>query len=352
MKVNSLLAIPVLTLSLFVFGTTDLRSEDHGIPDHDSSGKNTTAHEHHDGHNGHHTFTPLGVFNLTDGWFDAPEIRHNTADGNPVIFPFVGLLTGYLSRDVFMDYSFFSLDDEDEHEFELEFEIPLTRRIGFFIGNPYTLLRPHGAGRGSVVSHLNADPSHGEEDPHHGEEDPHHGEEDPHHGEEAGHHSNANGRLDLFFGPRIIVSETEHSSTTFNLEMRVPTGARRVGAGKEVHLFPSVSHWQDFGRGLALHTQLGVDFGLKSDESEFFYQVGFTKTLWRNFAIVTQMGGHTIVDPGKHGLHGKGYTFVDGLAGLSYRFGGDLDLRSAYVFPLNKNSHLDDGVRAEIIKHF
>ncbi len=341
MKVKSLLCISVLILSFFIFGTTNLRSEDHGIPNHHSPGKIPTNHgvsnEHHGEHDEAHTFTPLGAFNLTDGWLDAPELRHNTADGNPVIFPFVGLLTGYLSRDVFLDYSFLSLDDEDEHEFEIEVEIPLTRRIGFFIGTPYILIRPDGAGGGSAVSHL--------------EEDPHHGE-DTTHGEEAEHHSNEDGWGDLFFGPRIIVSETKYSSTTFNLEVKVPTGSKSVGTGKEVHLFPTVSHWQDFGKGLALHTQVGVDFGLKSDESELVYQVGVTKTLWKDFAIVAQLDGHTILDTGKHGRNVKGRTVLNGLVGLSYRFGGDLDLRSAYVFPLNSDSHLDDGVRAEIIKHF
>lgn len=340
-SLNSFLCIPVLILLFFIFGTTNLRSEDQGVSDHHSH--HDGANEHHGEHDEHHTFTPLGMFNLTDSWLDAPEIRHNTADGSPVIFPFVGLLTGYLSRDLFLDYSFLSLDHEDEHEFEIELEIPLTRRIGFFIGAPYIMIRPDGAGGGSLVSHLEADPHHAE--------DPHHGE-DAAHGKEAGHHSNEEGWGDLFFGPRFIVSETNYSSTTFNLEVKVPTGSRRVSAGKEVHLYPSVSHWQDFGRGLTLHTQVGVDFGLKSDESELVYQAGITKTLWKNFAIVAQINGHTLLDAGKKGHHTKGHTILNGLAGLSYRFGGDLDLRSAYVFPINSNSHLDEGVRAEIIKHF
>jgi len=327
MKNNISTTLPGAALVLLL-GTMNARSEVNSHVESEGSSHEKQDHGAHDDH----AFTPLGSFNLNQGWFEKASVRHHTSDGENVVFPF-GMAPGFLSRDLFLDYSSFSLEHEDEHEFEIEAEFMLTRRIGIAIGVPYIQVRPDSAD---------------EESDGHGDDHTKAGDEE--HGKVDEHHEHADGWGDLLIIPRFLISETEHSSTAFNFEIQIPTGSHSVGAGDQVHLAPSLSHWQDFGHGLSLHTQIGVEFGVESDNSELFYALELSKALG-NFSLAAQIRGETVLEEGST-HHGEGHTVLSGLVGATFRIREDFDFRAAYLFPANDESELDGGYRVGVIKHF
>ncbi|NNC90030.1 MAG: hypothetical protein HKN82_16355 [Akkermansiaceae bacterium] len=291
----------------------------HALGGHDHDAAGTRGHGHVA------QPAPFG-FNLTDHWLDPWVHWHRSPLGAPLLHHF-GFEPAFLGKELFVTYGWGEFDEGEEHEVEIELEWAFTRRLGVVLEVPYAWDRP--VGEAAV-----------------------------------------DGLGDLAVVPRAVLAETERFVASANLEIGIPTGSSRVGAGEQWSLAPFLATWFDLGDWWALSSATGLEFGLDSNETEFFCSLGVSKAMRIHDA--RRFGAEPPHDHG-HGLPAGLLAFigevylegvVDGeadeenvfaleaLVGISYTVGDLFDVRAGYTFPLNGNSELDRGVRAGVIHHF
>lgn len=272
-------------------------------------------------------YEPFG-FDLTTGWFQAPHHSHLSPLGTPLIHSF-RLEPAFTHRDLFIDYGYHTGPEGYENEIELELEWAITRRFGMIFEVPYIFESPDGG-------------------------------------------PDVDGFGDFAFSPRLLLVETERFLMSFGVEAEAPTGDAGRGLGDdEWKIAPNFATWYDLGNWWTLNTQIGWERTLESDSSEMFVRASLIKTL--------RSGGHGHDDHDDDGDQGHGNDHLEpgnlsllfevdgmvglteeedgvvtaeGIVGLYYGLGEDLDVRFGYAFPLSEPREIDSGVSIGLVKHF
>lgn len=262
-------------------------------------------------------------WNLGSHWLD-PWHHEHFRNGVPLIHNF-GFEPAFLGRELFVDYSYVSVDEGSEHELEMELEWALTRRIGVVLEQGYSFVDPDGE-------------------------------------------KSVDGWGDFAVVPRLLLADCDRCIISMNLEIAAPTGSDEVGAGEEWHLAPFLTTWCDLGNWWSLTTQTGFEFAMDSEETEFFFAAGIAKAI-RVFdaratagadghrhevptgilSLIAEVSGAAVVDgdPSDEGVFS-----LEGLVGVGLGATSSLDLRAGYLFPLNAHSELDGGVTIGAIHRF
>jgi hypothetical protein len=267
---------------------------------------------------------PFGL-SLSEGWLDPWPHSHFSPRGTPYVHLF-NLEPAYMDRDLFFFYSHTREEDQVEREFEIELEWAFTRRIGMVLELPL----------------VEIDPKEGRTE---------------------------RGLGDLAIAPRLLLIDTPRFLFSGNFEVHLPTGSRRRGLGSgEVSVAPSISTWLDLGNWFALQTQVGVERGLRSRDSELFYAAGLTYS-FLGPALVREsphhrMLGHMHYPPGLASLifeaigrtelrgEDRGHTVGEILFGLGYSITDSLELRGGYQFPVGGRREIEERFLINLIYHF
>lgn len=270
-------------------------------------------------------FPPPFGFSLSEAWLEPWPHSHFSRRGTPFVHLF-NLEPAYPDRDVFFFYSQTREHDEIERELEIELEWAFTRRIGMMLELPLIEIDPD-AGR------------------------------------------TERGIGDVAFAPRLLMIDTQLFLLSGNLEVTLPTGSRSRGLGSgEVSLAPFITTWLDLGRWFAFQTEIGVERGLSSGESEFFYKGGLTYSFLAP-ALFKESPSHRLLahyhfppglaslifeTVGRTELRGdeRGQTRVEILFGAGYNITGSIELRGAYQIPVGGRREIDDRFLVNLIYHF
>lgn len=264
--------------------------------------------------------------NLSDHWYSPWQHTHLSPAGTPYLHNF-GYEPAFLGRDLIINYGWAEHEAGSEQEVELELEWALTRRLGFVIEQGYHFENPSGA-------------------------------------------KNTNGLGDLAFVPRFLIVESDRFLASANLEIAAPTGSSAIEAGEEWHLAPFLTTWTDLGGWWTMTTATGFEFALDSNETEFFASIGLTKSFRIHdphlfcsqtegahghnlptgvLSLIAELSVSGVIDgdPKEENVFA-----AEALLGLNYAYNDLLDIRAGYLFPLNNNSDLEQGVIIGAVHHF
>ena len=298
---------------------------DRSSPARDGGASDPAHPPHGPGHA--HDFTlpppPLGA-DLSRGWLDPWPHTHYSRRGTPFVHLFANE-PAFMDRDFFLDFGFASGEEGEEFEAEAELEYTFTRRIGIVIEGPYI--------------HVNPD-------------------EGP----------TESGFGDVAVSPRFLLLDYDRFLLSANLEFAFPTGDedRGLGAGEGV-VAPSVSTWIDLGRNFALHNNVGIEHGLRSDSDVLAWGGALTYSVYLkgNPQVVREDGSVRAHFPegmlnligeirGEHPLDGddEGSGTAAWILGASYSITPHVEVRGALTFPAWNPREFDNGVIVGFVYHF
>jgi hypothetical protein len=170
-------------------------------------------------------FTPLGLWNFTEGWFE-PWIPPPNGELHLQRGGWVNTASGFFSREIDPTFTFNAgtSGTRDEYIGAVSLFTPLNRRLQLGLFVPF------------VDSLQSADvlPS-------------------------------ATSFGDLIITPQLMLDETETRSVSALLAIRTPTGESKTGNGKTI-LTPSVAFWQDLPAHWQLRGGIGMDFATHTQE--------------------------------------------------------------------------------------
>jgi len=168
-----------------------------------------------------------------NGDFLAPfEHIHYSRLGTPIIHSF-GIEPAFTGRDLFIDYSWTEGDGFTEHEAELELEWAFTKRLGVILELPYTYEDEENVG-------------------------------------------SAEGFGDLVIVPRVLLIDSDRFMLTAQIETGLPTGSSSFGG--ETSIAPGLALWNDLGNWFTLNTNVAIEHGFDSDETELEFGFGLVKS--------------------------------------------------------------------------
>lgn len=259
----------------------------------------------------------------SSGYLAPFEHIHFSERGTPIIHSF-GIEPAFTGRDLFIDHTFIDGDGFTEHETELELEWAFTKRLGVIVEVPYIWEDEEGVGSSS-------------------------------------------GFGDLAIVPRALLIERERFLLTAQIETVLPTGSSAFGG--ETAIAPGISIWNDLGNWFTLNSNIAVEHGFDTDETELVFGFGLVKSFGETPSIHT---GHAH-DHGDHNhpsaagllhlhleftgstpLNGddKGDFETEGLIGVSYGITPEMDVRLGYLFPISTPKDFDHGLTGGFIFHF
>lgn len=222
-------------------------------------------------------------------------------------------------REVRMNYSFTNNGDDgklDEHEWEIEFEMPLSRRFLIEVEPKVLSVSP----------------------------------------DKGGDHS---GLGDTSFTTSVMLHETRNTTMLFRLDTRFPTGDddRELGSGKTT-IRPGLALWRDLGKRFALQVFFGIDtpVGGKTDadpDATVNYGVALSKTitpkdkpLFGNLTLFVEVNGSS--DMGSS----DDTNVVSILPGVRWNLGHDFWLMPGIEFPVIDRHKFDNRIWFSILKDF
>lgn len=253
-------------------------------------------------------------------FFEPFRHYHFSPKGTPYVHSF-GIEPALTGRDLLVDYTYVSGDGFREHEAELELEWAFTRQLGIILELPYISEDPKG---GAVEDGF--------------------------------------GGLGLV--PRAVIFENDKHVVTIQSEIELPTGSEAFGS--ETAIAPGIATWHDLGNWFTLGTQVAVEHGFDSDETELGFGFALTKSFGES---VSHCSDSHCNDSHNHGgrlfnIHAeitggtpttgddRGDVSVDGLIGISYGITESMDARLGYMVPLSAPNDYDYAVTGGLIFHF
>lgn len=222
-------------------------------------------------------------------------------------------------REVRMNYSFTNNGDGgelDEHEWEFEFEMPVSRRLLLEVEPKIISLSPND---GDTTS----------------------------------------GFGDTSLITRIMLLETRNTTLLSLLEITLPTGDEDRGLGSGLTtISPGIGMWRDLGGHFALHSFFGLDIptGGKSDEdpdTTIIYGSALTKTVtskdtpfFGNLTFFVEFNGNSDIGSDDD------TTVVSILPGARWNLGRDFWLMPGVEFPIIGRDEFDTRVWFSVLKDF
>ena len=246
------------------------------------------------------------------------EHIHFTPAGTPIIHSF-GVEPAFTGRDLFLDYSWREGSGVSEHETEIEMEWAFTRRLGVILEIPYIFEDEDGAGSES-------------------------------------------GFGDLAIVPRALLIDSDHFLLTAQIEVGLPTGSSAFGG--ETSIAPGFAIWNDLGNWFTLNSNIAIEHGFDSNETELEFGFGLVKSFGENLDTDHDHHGHNHSASGLINLHleitgstplngpDKGDFETEGLIGISHGLTPEMDIRIGYQFPISTPKEFDHGITTGLIFHF
>lgn len=248
-------------------------------------------------------------------WWEEPE---EGPDQSPR-FRLLKIPATVFEREVRMNYSFTNNGDKgklDEHEWELEFEMPVSRRLLIEVEPRAVAVSP----------------------------------------DDGDDHS---GTGDTSFLARVMLMETRNTTFLSVLDVKFPTGDKEheLGSGKTT-ISPGLGLWSDLGRRFALYGYFGLNIptGGKTNadpDTTVNYSVALAKTitpkdkpLLGDFTLFTEINGSS----GAGSRHDV--TTVSILPGARWNLGHEFWLMPGVEFPLIGRNEFDNRIWFSILKDF
>ena len=257
---------------------------------------------------------------FSEGWkFGQWEEPEEEPDQSPR-FRLLRIPATVFEREIRLNYSFTNNGDHgeaDEHEWELEVEIPICRRLLLEIEPSVSSVSPHKE------------------------------------------HRDRSGFGDTALITKLMLLETRNTTLISILETKFPTGNddRELGSGMTT-LGPGIGIWRDLGNRFALQGFLGLDIpvGGKSEEdfdTEVLYGVALTKTVtsketpyWGNLTFFTELNGTSEMGAKDD------KTVVSVLPGVRWKIGHEVWFMSGIEFPVIERDDFDSRAWISILKDF
>ncbi len=256
---------------------------------------------------------------FSEGWkFGQWEEPVQEPDQSPR-FRLLKIPATVFEREVRMNYSFTNNGDSgkyDEHEWEFEFEMPISRRLLIEV-------------EPSVVSIFPKD---------------------------GNDHS---GFGDTSFVTRLMLFESRNTTLLSLLNVKIPTGNEALGLGSGMTtISPGIGMWRDLGGHFALHGFLGLDVpsgGKSNDDPDTTvnYGVALAKTVtpkdtpfFGNLTFFVECNGSS--DMGSHG----DTTAVSILPGARWNLGHEFWLMPGVEFPVTGRDEFDNRIWFSVLKDF
>lgn len=256
---------------------------------------------------------------FSDGWkFGSWEEPAEEPDQAPR-FKLLKIPAAVFEREVRMNYSFTNNGDQhslDEHEWEFEFEMPVSRRLLIEVEPSIVSVFPHNS--------------------------------DSH-----------SGFGDTSLVTKVMLFETRNTTLISILGTKFPTGNKdlELGSGKTT-ISPGFGLWRDLGRRFALQSFLGLDIpaGGAADadpDVTVNYGAALTKTLtskdtplFGNFTVFVELNGISSV--GSH----NDTTAVSILPGVRWKLGHEFWLMPGIEFPVTERDDFENRIWFSVLKDF
>jgi len=257
-------------------------------------------------------------------FFEPFEHVHFSPIGTPIIHSF-GVEPAFTGRDLFLDHSWREGNGVTEHETELELEWAFTKRFGVIVEVPYIWEDEEGVG-------------------------------------------SASGFGDIAIVPRALLIDADRFMLTAQIETVLPTGSSTFGG--ETAIAPGIAMWNDLGNWFTLNTNIAVEHGFDSNETELVFGFGLVKSFGEkpDLSASHDHRGHDhhehqtafglinlhLEITGSTPINGddKGDFETEGLVGISYGVTPEMDIRLGYQFPISTPKDFDHGLTTGLIFHF
>ncbi len=256
---------------------------------------------------------------FSEGWqvgqWEEPE---QESDQSPR-FRLLKIPATVFEREVRMNYSFTNNGDTgklDEHEWELEFEVPVSRRLLLEVEPSIVSISPK-------------------------------------------NDNDHNGFGDTSLITRVMLIETRSTTLLSILDVKLPTEDEDLGLGSSMTtITPGIGIWRDLGGHYALHSFLGFDIpvGGKSEEdpdATVIYGAALTKTItpkdtpfFGNLTFFVEFNGSS--DMGSD----DDTTVVSILPGTRWNLGHDFWLMPGIEFPVIGQDEFDSRIWLSVLKDF
>lgn len=258
---------------------------------------------------------------FSEGWkftqWEEPE-QEEDQDQAPR-FRLLKIPATVFEREIRMNYSFTNNGDRgrvDEHEWEFEIEIPVSRRLLLEVEPTIVSISPR--------------------------------DNDSH-----------SGFGDTSLIARIMLMETRNTTVLSILDLKLPTGDEDLGLGSGMTtITPGIGMWRDLGGRYALHGFFGLDIpvGGKSDEdpdTTVVYGTAITKTVtskdtpyFGNLTFFVEFNGSSDIGSGSDN------TVVSILPGVRWNLGHEFWLMPGIEFPVIGRDEFDSRVWLSVLKDF
>ncbi len=248
-------------------------------------------------------------------WWEEPEQESDQAPR----FRLLKIPATVFEREVRMNYSFTNNGDSgklDEHEYELELEMPVSRRLLIEV-------------EPTVMS---VSPNHG---------------------------NNHSGFGDTSLITKVMLFETRNTTLLTILDIKFPTGNEDIELGSGMTtISPGIGMWRDLGRRFALHSFFGLDIPVSGTTEEtpdttVIYGTALAKTLtskdtpfFGNLTFFVEFNGSS--DVGSN----NDITVVSILPGVRWNLGHGFWLMPGIEFPVIGRDEFDNRIWFSVLKDF
>ncbi|TLD40056.1 MAG: hypothetical protein JETT_3681 [Candidatus Jettenia ecosi] len=256
---------------------------------------------------------------FSEGWkFGQWEEPEQAPDQAPR-FRLLKIPATVFEREVRMNYSFTNNGDSgkiDEHEWEFEFEMPISRRLLLEVEPTIVSLSPNNG-------------------------------------------NDHSGFGDTSLITRVMLLETRNTTFLSILDVKFPTGDEDLGLGSGMTtISPGIGMWRDLGRRFALHGFFGLDIpaGGKTDEdpdTTIVYGTALTKTItpkdapfFGNLTLFVELNGSSDVGSDDD------TTVVSILPGVRWNLGHEFWLMPGIEFPIIGQDEFDSRIWFSVLKDF
>lgn len=256
---------------------------------------------------------------FSEGWkFGQWEEPAQEPDQSPR-FRLLKIPATVFEREMRMNYSFTNNGDGgklDEHEWEFEFEMPVSRRLLIEVEPTIVSISPK------------SDNDH-------------------------------SGFGDTSFVTRVMLMETRNTTLLSLLDVKIPTGNEDLGLGSGMTtISPDIGMWRDIGGHFALHSFLGLDIpagGESGDvpDTTVNYGAALTKTVtpkdtpfFGNLTFFVEFNGSSDIGTNDD------TTVVSILPGARWNLGHDFWLMPGVEFPITGRDEFDNRIWFSVLKDF
>jgi hypothetical protein len=165
----------------------------------------------------------------------------------------------------------------------------------------------------------------------------------------------ATGFGDVIFENRFILTETQDTTLSMNLNVRTPTGDQKVGAD-QTSIITSLAFWQDLGKGVSVRGGAGLDIPVDNDPARrgatSFFNLALGQTLTRHEAA--PLGDFTYYASMNciHDLGSRDSTLVSITPGIRTYLGKNFWLLAGVEVPLTGAKPYNDRFTFLLVRGF